>query len=86
MSAHTAAESLILEFVKSPQFHEGLREFMEAGTVRNDNLLGILRQYVTSPLCEGVHRDFWNAPALSGPEAQFDNVDTDSSSNASNNT
>jgi hypothetical protein len=71
MSAHTAAESLILEFVASPEFASGLREFMQAETVRNDNLLGILRQYVTSPTSERVHREFWNKPP-SGPELEFD--------------
>jgi hypothetical protein len=72
MSAQSAAESLILEYVASPQFRSGLHDFIEAGTVRNDNLLGILRQFVTSPVCEESHRSFWNS-APPGPELQFDN-------------
>lgn len=72
MSAQSAAKSLILEFVHSPQFEEGLESFIQAGLVRSDNLLGILRQFVTSPNAESAHRDFWNAPSIEGPEVQFD--------------
>lgn len=73
MSAQTAAESLILEFVESPAFAAGLHQFMEGGGVRADNLLGIMRQFVTSPICEAAHEEFWRSPSKSGPEMQFEN-------------
>lgn len=72
MSAQTAAESLILEFVQSPAFQIHLHEFMQGGSVRSENLLGILRQYVSSQQCEAAHRNYWNSPAKQGPELQFD--------------
>ena len=72
MSTQSAAKSLILEFVHSPQFEIDLENFIQSGSVRSDNLLGILRQFVTSPNCESAHRDFWNAPSIGGPEVQFD--------------
>lgn len=75
MSAQTAAESLIAEFVTSPEFHSALHDFMAGESVRADNLLGILRQYVTSPTCEAAHRKFWASPSKPGPELQFDDND-----------
>jgi len=72
MSAQTAAESLILEFVRSSDFQLNLHDFMQGGSVRSENLIGILRQYVNSPLCDAAHRNFWNSPAKQGPELQFE--------------
>jgi hypothetical protein len=73
MSTQTAAVSLIQEFVASDDFAAGLQKFMESGGVRSDNLLGILRQYVTSPTCDEAHIHFWRSPQKEGPESQFDN-------------
>jgi hypothetical protein len=75
MSAQTAAESLILEFVRSPDFQTNLHEFMQGGSVRSENLIGILRQYVNSPTCDAAHRNFWNSPMKRGPESQFEESD-----------
>lgn len=72
MSAQSAAESLILEFVASPQFQTGLHKFMQGGQVSSDNMLGIMRQFVASPVCEAAHRSFWASPQQQGPELQFD--------------
>jgi hypothetical protein len=72
MSAQTAAESLILEFVAGPEFEAGLQKFMQGGSVQSDNVLGIMRQYVNSPVCEEAHKGFWNNPRPQGPEHQFD--------------
>jgi hypothetical protein len=80
MSAQSAAESLITEFVSSPEFQAGLHEYCQSGSVRSDNLLGILRQYVSSPSCEVAHRNFWASPSKQGPESEFvDNDDTNQS-------
>lgn len=77
MSAQSAAESLILEFVKSPQYQDALHEFMQGGQVRSDNMLGIMRQFVASPVCEAAHRNFWASPSVQGPELQFDRTNNE---------
>lgn len=74
MSAQSAAESLILEYVASPEFQQGLHHFMEVELVRADNMLGILRQFVNSPTCEDAHLRFWRTPSKPGPERQFDDI------------
>lgn len=73
MSAQSAAESLIHEFVVSEEFRNGLHSFfMQPGAVKPDNLLGILRQFVNSPVCGDSMSAFWRSPGPSeGPEHQF---------------
>jgi hypothetical protein len=72
MSSHSAVESLIQEFVSSPEFLTGLHDFREESDLSARDMLWILRQYVLSPQLEAVYSDFWSAPAVAAPDYQID--------------